>query len=125
MAMRKPPADNKRTRAIVKLLENINVPLPDQARAIGRTGLVATPLVGKPPASGAQRERSATTKEMTRKKIAKQDSKRWDGADQEALDILSIATSMTSGQSMDERRITIAARLREIAQGPRKWGVLR
>lgn len=51
-------------------------------------------------------------------------SARWDGAEQEALELMSIV--MTTGQySLDEKRKLIAARLRKIAQGPRKWGVLR
>jgi len=50
---------------------------------------------------------------------------RWDGADQEAHDILEIADYWKSKLSIDERRKLIAARLRKIAQGPRKWGVLR
>ena len=47
-----------------------------------------------------------------------------DGAEKEAYELMLIATS-TGHYSMDERRKLIAARLRKIAQGPRKWGPLR
>lgn len=47
-----------------------------------------------------------------------------DGAEKEAYELMLIATSM-GHYSWDEKRKMIAARLRKIAQGPRKWGPLR
>lgn len=90
MATRKPPPDNARTRAIVRMLE------------------------------GKSKEPSPVDK-PSRKKTAR--PKGWDGADDEAFDILSIATA--DALTMTDKRMLIASRLRKIAQGSRKWGVLR
>ncbi len=96
--------------------------LTDQVRPIGRTGFVATPVIGKPPVSETQREHRTPPKKVTRKEAAKLRSKRWDGADDAAFDIVQTAMS---GLTLGQKRKVIAARLRKIAQGPRKWGVLR
>ena len=47
-----------------------------------------------------------------------------DGAEKEAYELMLIATG-AGHYSWDEKRKLIAARLRKIAQGPRKWGILR
>lgn len=49
-------------------------------------------------------------------------AKKWDGADEEAIEIMQIADGLLAA---DSKRVLIAARLRRIAQGPRKWGPLR
>lgn len=61
---------------------------------------------------------------VTRKEAAKLRSKSWDGADEEAFELLELASSF-GRYDMDTKRKLIAKRLRKIAQGPRKWGVLR
>jgi len=66
----------------------------------------------------------AAGKKVSLKEAAQVRARRWDGADDEAFEILQIAASM-GHYSMDEKRKLIATRLRKIAQGPRKWGVMR
>lgn len=96
MAARKPTPESKRSRQVSALFDSI----------------VSLPIDGPP------------AKKVTRKEIAKMRSKRWDGADDAAFDILELANSI-GRYDPEQKRKLIAARLRKIAQGPRKWGVLR
>lgn len=135
MAARKPKPESGRARAAGALFDSI-VSLPiDGPRPIGRTGLIATPLdkdlsfINKyagynPKAQDEERARyeAALLRVQRRLSALEPASKVWDGADIEAVELIKITSA---GLSLDKKIELIAARLRKIAQGPRKWGPLR
>jgi hypothetical protein len=124
MAARKSALDSTRARAVAKSLEQL---LKEPSFEVLDKDLSFIDKYARyaPNAQADECARYEATLLRVQRRLSALEpaSKNWDGADIEAVELIKIVNA--GNFSLDKKIELIAARLRKIAQGPRKWGLLR